>query len=200
MNGNVVRASLVTAPTEEPVSLDEAKAHCRINTTSEDDLILALIIAARTQVEAKTERALVTQVWDFKLDDVWDYVFDVPKPPLQTISFVKYVDYSNVVQTLSSSLYQFSAPSGPHAERGRLMPVLGAFWPIARPDTFDAYTIRAVCGYGLATAVPQPLKNAILFLVAEMYDRRSESYTEHIKSQNFLASDALCAPFVCPRW
>jgi len=200
MNENLVRASLVTAPTVEPVSIAEAKAHCRVNTTSEDDLISALITAARMHVEATTKRALCTQTWDFKLDDFCEWVFEVPKPPLQTVTFIKYVDANGTLQTWSSSAYQSTAPAGPYAERGRIMPVLGGAWPIARPDTFDAFQIRVACGYGAAAAVPQPLKNAILFRVLEMYERRSEVLTGTIKSQNVIASDALCSPFICERW
>jgi hypothetical protein len=56
-------STLIAGPGEEPVSLAEAKAWCRIDSTDEDALLAALIAAARLQVEGLTGRALVTQTW-----------------------------------------------------------------------------------------------------------------------------------------
>jgi len=56
-------STLIAGPGEEPVSLAEAKAWCRIDGTDEDALVAALIAAARLQVESLTGRALVTQSW-----------------------------------------------------------------------------------------------------------------------------------------
>jgi uncharacterized phiE125 gp8 family phage protein len=54
---------LIAGPGEEPVSLAEAKAFCRIDGTDEDALVSALITAARLHVESITGRALLTQTW-----------------------------------------------------------------------------------------------------------------------------------------
>ena len=39
------------APTSTPVSLDEAKIHCRVDHTDEDDLITGLIAAATENLD-----------------------------------------------------------------------------------------------------------------------------------------------------
>ncbi len=54
---------LIAGPGEEPVTLAEAKAWCRIDAADEDSLVSALIAAARLHVEALTGRALITQTW-----------------------------------------------------------------------------------------------------------------------------------------
>ena len=56
-------STLIAGPGEEPVTLAEAKAFCRIDGSDEDALASALIAAARLQVESLTGRALVTQTW-----------------------------------------------------------------------------------------------------------------------------------------
>ena len=56
-------STLIAPPGEEPVTLAEAKAWCRIDAADEDALVSALIAAARLQVESLTGRALVTQTW-----------------------------------------------------------------------------------------------------------------------------------------
>ncbi len=58
---------LIAGPGEEPVSLAEAKAWCRIDTGDEDALLNALIATARLQVESLTGLALVTQSWRLTL-------------------------------------------------------------------------------------------------------------------------------------
>jgi len=56
-------STLIAPPGEEPVTLAEAKAFCRIDGSDEDALVDALIAAARLQVESLTGRALITQSW-----------------------------------------------------------------------------------------------------------------------------------------
>jgi hypothetical protein len=59
---------LYAAPAEEPITLAEAKLHVRQDGTADDDLITALIVAARRSCETRLRQALVTQTWDLYLD------------------------------------------------------------------------------------------------------------------------------------
>src|SRR4051812_6207132 len=60
-------STLIAGPGEEPVTLAEAKAFCRIDASDEDALVSALIAAARLHVESMTGRALVEQTWRFSV-------------------------------------------------------------------------------------------------------------------------------------
>lgn len=62
--------SLYSPPVQEPVTLAEAKTHLRVTYTDDDALIAELITAARQWFEEQTYRALVTQTWDLKLDEL----------------------------------------------------------------------------------------------------------------------------------
>ena len=78
--------TVVTAPTVEPISLAEAKQHLRFESTVEDALISALIVAARKHCETATRRAFVTQTLRLTRDTfpTWKecYQFRLPQPPL----------------------------------------------------------------------------------------------------------------------
>ena len=95
---------LVTAPTTEPITLDEAKLHLRVDSDVEDTLISALIVAARQQVENTLWISLITQTWKLSIDkvEVYKTIF-LSKSPQQSISFVKYFDISSI--TISSNMF-----------------------------------------------------------------------------------------------
>ncbi len=61
-------AALITGPALEPVSLDDAKAHLRLDTDDDDTLVMTIITAARLHVEAATRRVLIEQSWRVYLD------------------------------------------------------------------------------------------------------------------------------------
>jgi uncharacterized phiE125 gp8 family phage protein len=97
---------LVTPPAIEPVTLAEAKAHLRLDTESDDGYVPALITAARERVELFLRRALITQVFECTVDDfpAHDRAIDLPRPPLQSVEWIKYPDTAAVLQTLDPVL------------------------------------------------------------------------------------------------
>ena len=50
-------------PSQEPVSLDQAKLQCRVRHSQADDRLARAIRSARQSAEARTGRALLTQTW-----------------------------------------------------------------------------------------------------------------------------------------
>jgi uncharacterized phiE125 gp8 family phage protein len=194
--------SLKTAPVEEPIGLDDAKAQCRIDTavSDEDALVTGLIQAAREWAETFTSRAFVSQVWYLRLSGFpYDAPIWLPRPPLVSIASVTYVDTNGATQTWST--YDLSQPAGPHAAYARLQPVYGAVFPIARPQ-LEAVTVEYTCGYGSATAVPQAIKQALLLLVAHLYrNREAVSMGSGVGYQDLpLGAASLLSPFVVQRW
>ncbi len=164
---------LVTAPTAEPVSLDEAKNHLRLTSNAEDLLLTAFIKAARQHVDGRDgwlNRALITQTWDLVLDCFpasSDCPILVPLPPLQSITSITYLDSNGASQTWAAIDYTVDAKSEP----GRILPAYGKSYPSTRA-VMNAVTVRFVAGYGGTVAVPDPLKLAIGALVAHFYEHR----------------------------
>lgn len=157
---------LVTGPAEEPITLAEAKSHCRIDFTDDDTLLAGLIIAARNQAEAITRRALVTQTWDLLLDR-FPRQIDVPRAPLLSVTSINYIDDAGVSQLLASTEYKVDANSEP----ARITEAYGKTWPTTRRE-INAVTVRFVAGFGAAADVPQAIKQAMLLMIGHWYNNR----------------------------
>lgn len=188
--------TLNAAPAVEPISLLEAKLHLRVEHTSDDALITALISAARLHCEAVTDRAFITQTWDLTLDafpcegPIW-----LPRPPVSSVASVTYLDSAGAPQTWAAENYRSVLPFGPWAQRGFLTPAYGVTYPTTR-EVIGAVTVRCVCGYGGATAVPESIKAAIKLLVAHWYENReAASASSSVMQSAPLAVDALLSPF-----
>lgn len=158
------------APTAEPVTLAEAKAHCRIDMTADDTLVGSLIVAAREWVESRLGQQLMPATWRLKLDCFPAWEMELPRPPLTAVSSIGYVDSAGSTQTLSSTLYRVDTDSLP----SRVTPAYGQVWPATRGQTHDV-TVTYTAGYASASAVPQTIKQAILLLVSHWYENREAS-------------------------
>ena len=70
---------LITAATDEPVSLEEAKAHLNVDLPDNDALISAMVSAAREIVEQQTGRSLA--VAGYLWEPVGDCISPLPLEP-----------------------------------------------------------------------------------------------------------------------
>ena len=75
-----MRLEPVTAVAVEPVSLAQAKLWLRVDHDAEDDLITALVSAARDYVEAQTGLALAPQTWRLAVRPS-ELPIELPRPP-----------------------------------------------------------------------------------------------------------------------
>ena len=188
--------SLVTAPTVEPLHLDEVKNHLKVDAdlTADDALIQGLIVAAREWAERYTRRALITQTWDLVLDG-FPAVIWVSKAPLQSITSITYTDSDGDSQTLSSSLYTVETPAGPTAQKGRIVPAYNEVWPTVRSH-INVVTVRFVAGYGDTwNDVPQSIRQAMLLVIGEVYERREQAIVGTIINKVPMAAEVLAGPY-----
>ena len=159
--------TLIQAPSEEPITVEEAKASpsLRVTTAANDTDIGTLITTARMQVEDYTLSALVTQTWELVLDGFPTGGIKVPVPPLQSVTSIKYIDTDGVQQTLDALLYSVDTDSTP----GLIVPAYGESWPSAR-DEINAVRVRYVAGFGAKEDVPEDIKTCIKAIVGVTYD------------------------------
>ena len=185
--------TLVTAPTSEPVTLQAAKDHLRLDIDDDDSLILSLITAARQWIEGQTKRSLISQVWDQKIDGNWPWKHGGPrielqKNPVISVSSITYVSGASPNPTLGTD--QYTAVTRNYGSY--IVPAYGVTWPTVRCVP-DAITVRFTAGY---STVPEPLKHAILMLVAHWYERREA--TESSVTPIPYGVDALISPYRKP--
>jgi uncharacterized phiE125 gp8 family phage protein len=164
------------APDSEPVTRNEAKAHCRIDLNDDDALVDGLIKAAREWCENRIGQQFMPATWRLKLDRFPSWTIELPRPPLTAVSSVVYLDTAGASQTLSSSLYRVDTDSMP----GRLTPAYSQLWPVTYSVT-SAVTITYTAGYASASAVPQSIKQAILLLVGHWYENREATSDANLR-------------------
>lgn len=174
----------ITAPSVEPLTLEETKAHLRVTHTDDDALIAIYIAAATSHVDGQygfLGRALVRQTWELVLDAFPavtnnDGVIRIPLPPLLEVVSIKYDDSAGNEQTLGSTQYYADTVSQP----GWVVPIT-AGWPTTI-DAINAVRIRFTCGYppsndspdDLRFNIPRAIRHGLLLHVGWMYEHREE--------------------------
>ena len=177
---------LLAAPSAEPVTLAEAKAWLRLDGDADDALVAALIVAARKSLEAMTRRLFVTQGWRVTLD-AWpaDGQVRLPFAPLQSVSAIRVYDVNDAAATLSPSQWRVRGAADD--------PAVAVIGPCPTPGrAFAGVEIDAVYGYGGAADAPEPLRQAMLMLVAAWFECRGDGETLAIPA----AARVLIAPCV----
>lgn len=159
--------SVVTPPTEEPVTVSGAKDHLRVETNADDALIGSLITTARTHVEHLTNRALVTQTLRFTTNDFASTVI-LPRAPVTSVSSISLLDTDGNSTVVTSGTFVVDTTRVPH----RLQLLANQDLPSLDLEKANAVTVDFVAGYGNAADVPEPLKAAIQLLVGHLYENR----------------------------
>lgn len=170
----ITSIALITPPAEEPITPSDV---IEISSIDEDlaanDITMAyistLITSARQSAETITKRVFITQTWELYLDMFPTWEIELPFPPVQSITSIKYIDNDGVLQTMSSGDYTADMKSEP----AYITPVYGGSWPSARYQR-NAVTIRFVAGYGLADDVPGGIKTWMHMRVKTLYDNRDK--------------------------
>lgn len=162
---------LVTEAAAPLVSLDDAKAHLRVEHSQDDALIEALCEAATELIEGRqgwTRRAGGVQTWELRLDAFpCEREIELPLPPLRSVTFIKYLDVNDTEQTFSAANYTA------HGRElfGEIELKWGSIWPVTSFQK-SAVTIRFEAGYDIP---PARMRQAALITIAALYANRGDN-------------------------
>lgn len=176
---------IVNQPAAEPVTLDEAKLHLRVDAVEDDPLIGALISAARLHAETVTARQLMPARWKLVLDcfpgpslmgvpagvgfSLPGHAILIHKSPVQQIVSIRYRDMSSVWQDMPAADYVADLSSEP----ARITPAFGKIWPPVLPQ-IGSVEVLFDAGYASADQVPSGIKRWMLMRVGSLYQHREE--------------------------
>lgn len=182
---------LLTPPAVEPVTLAQAKAYLRVEHDDDDDVISALIAAARIHIEAQSRRALITQTWRLRRD-FWpgDGRLEVVPAPLGDLLAARVYDSAGTPHAFDLAAFTTDRAAAP---------AVVAFAPGTLPLPGRAVAgieIDFVAGYGAAPAdVPEPLRQAISLLVTHWYENRGLIAVGHTVAVLPASVAAMIAPY-----
>lgn len=161
----------------KPVTVAEAKLHLKMDDIDADDDLITVLIAAATEYAQKYCNRVfinttVTQVYD--LFPCSGDVLRLAVSPVVSVESVSYKDADGNNQTWDSTNYLVDTYTEPCliSEKNNK----------TYPDTLDernAVTVTYTAGFGTtASAVPVPIKQAILLLIGHFYNHREDTVSE----------------------
>jgi uncharacterized phiE125 gp8 family phage protein len=194
---------LIAAPTSEPITLEDTKLHLRVDIDDDDNLISNLITSARQYVESFTRRAIASATYELALDDFPagdDEEIILPKPPLESVTSVKYTDSDGDETTWDSSKYIVieSIPA-------IIIPAYTESWPSFTPYPREAVKVKYVAGYKFGgddhLVIPEPIKQAMLLIITDHYENRGQLLQRgHIPKSMPIAVESLLYPYKVFGW
>ena len=172
------------------ISVAEMKSYLRVDTADDDTLIGELIDTATEMARDYTRRAILQETLELTMDGFSDTgidetvlgpgihdmsksaalgygdEFNLPFPPIVSITTIKTFNTANTESTYSSDNYELDETGG------RVYLNQGETWPVNLRDR-EAVKVRYIAGYGSsATGIPLAIKQAIRQHTAHMYECR----------------------------
>ncbi|WP_315759310.1 head-tail connector protein [Bradyrhizobium sp. SZCCHNRI2007] len=159
----------IAAPQSDPVTLEEAKAHLRVDFEDDNDLITGFIAAATMMAQSVVQRRFVTQTLEWQVLSWRRLVDGLPIAPVVRgdVIGITYTGLDNVTATLAADQYVVQA-KGPTV---RIVPPLGVIWPVVNPRAAEPIVIQFRAGEAV-DKVAANIKTAIKMIVGHLYENR----------------------------
>jgi uncharacterized phiE125 gp8 family phage protein len=162
------------AATALPVTAQEAADQCRLIDGEQANLVLGLMNVATDVVAQMSGRVLAPETWAMSVSSASGDLA-LPKSPVIGVTSITYYDPADVLQTaVLADFYVFSDP-----DSTIIRPKTGKTWPVTMARE-DALTVTFQAGY---QTVPPALKQAVLMLIAHLFENREAVVTGTIVSE-----------------
>jgi len=169
----------ITSPINDVLSLSEIKLFLRLDTddTSEDTLLSNFLCSAVSYVEKYTNRTLLTTQYITYRDNFFNSVcgyWELRKSPLQQVDSIKYYNSGNVLTAISEDVYYSTLEN----DYSKILLNDDYLFPSNKLNRLQSIEITFTAGYGdTSDDVPCQIKEAILLLIAAMYENRGDCDT-----------------------
>lgn len=171
------------APLSQLVTLDQVKAHLRVDGDDEDEYIAGLVDAAIAHLDGPRGvlgRCVQSQRWRLDMRDGWGGEVKLPVPHVGDIEAVLVDD----------------------GEQDQPLPVIVRDcgpWVIVRPEVGISQPVRLFFTAGAPADIAAPLRTAVLLIVGNWYLNREEVVTGTIATALPLSALRILAPLKV-RW
>lgn len=184
----LVPTSIDDAYGEAILSLAQAKAHLRVDTSDEDDLIKALRNASIDMVQQYSGTRLKLTTGMVARFDNFGEGMRAGVGPAATVAVtaVSYVDVAGATVNMTSTDWRVGVD-------GRLLPAIGASWPVAEGPV----TVTFSAGFA-AGQCPGALVSAVKLMLGHLYANREAVVTSGTVSELPLGVQTLCALYRVP--
>jgi len=190
---------LVDNPSTKVVSVTDIKAHLRIDTSDEDDLLGVYIDAATEMAEHFCNRHFITHEYSLYFNSVKPQASLIfpdctlinveadPGPPIVAAEYaVNWVDTDGNTQgSHNAYIDAHSNPSIVYLNSDFTSPTL-------KSNAANTFWFEFKTGFGGVTDVPEAIKQAIKLIVSDMY-----YFREDRKRRFPMASEILLQPYKC---
>lgn len=188
----------LTFPAEEPLSLQEAKAHLRIDDeiTDFDSILTGYLLAGRNFLESAYNVRLLKQTVEYTIDQFpYEDRIKFRIWPIQSIDYIRVTDVKGAVSNLAYG----PATDDANVARPRLFKkpaelVLGytKLWPTTILDTADAIAFGLTVGFQTDNSpetlpLPDEVKQAMRFLLEHQFTNGS-AVTQGVVGQTDLVT------------
>ena len=181
---------IITLPASEPISLDDARTHLRVDgdngqaTHYDDALIAAQLSAARSWVQDYLGYIVAPTTIEMALDAFPDCPLALEGGAVQSIVSVSYIDIAGDEQSMSLSDFYLDD----YSSQNWLVPKAGTSWPSAL-QVANSVKIRYVVG---ASYLDPMIRAAILLMLCHLYENRENNSTMQTHKLPFDVENCLC--------
>lgn len=169
---------LVTAPAVQPITVDECRAHLRIDFGDDDDVVQALVAAAISHLDGWSGilgRCLITQVWAQDFAGWGRGELRLPFPDVCHVE-ITYIDENGIDRPLPPECFFLRHDCG-----GSYILIAGGRPALSSVHPFPI-TISMTAGYGANAAdVPASIRHALKMLVGHWYENREATSEKETK-------------------